>query len=341
MVALYIVSSEKTVGKTTIGVGVGKRLLGEGKKVGFLKPILADKKPEGSERDAAFMKQALSLPEPVDSMCSLISGERSLADGIREAYIKVSQNKDVIIVEGRCGQSPDDNLSKAAYEIARTLKAKVIMVAGYSNGSSTAGIINSYQGFGENLLGVVLNKVPKSQLKRVCEKMTAKFSEAELRILGVLPEDRILFTLTIGELADSIQGEMLNNAEKSAELVENIMAGAMCVDSGLEYFGRKTNKAAVVRDDRPDMQMAALETSTRCLVISGSTAPIDYVRDKAEDKGVPIILTKNDTSTIVKNIEDALDKAQFNQEKKLVKLAEILEQNLDFPAIYSGLGLAK
>jgi hypothetical protein len=42
----------------------------------------------------------------------------------------------------------------------------------------------------------------------------------------------------------------------------------------------------------------------------------------------------------VQSIEDALDKARFNQEKKLVKLAEIMEQNLDFPAIYRGLGLA-
>ncbi|TET69014.1 MAG: phosphotransacetylase family protein [Dehalococcoidia bacterium] len=341
MVALYLVSSEEAVGKTTIGAGVGKHLLGEGKKVGFLKPIIADKKPVGSENDAVFMKQVLALTEPVDSLCPLISGERNLADGIREAYIEVSQNKDVIIVEGRCGQSSDDNLSKTSYEIAGALKAKVVMVEGYSNGLSAAKFISGYKGFGENLLGVVLNKVPKSRLKRVCDEITSRFSEAELSILGVLPDDRMLFTFTVGELADYIQGEILNNAEKSVELVENIMVGAMSVDSGLDYFGRKANKLVVARDDRPDMQMAALETLTRCLVISGSTGPIDYVRYKAEDRGIPLIITKSDTSTIVQSIEDALEKARFSQEKKLVKLAEILEQHLDFQAIYSGLGLAK
>ncbi len=340
MVALYIVSSEEAAGKTAIGAGLGKYLLGEGKKVAFLKPVIADKKPASADSDASFMKQVLALTEPVESLCPLLSGERSLADRIREAYIEVSQNKDVVIIEGMCGRSPDDDLSKASYQITVALKAKVIFVEGYSNGSSAVKFVDSYKGFGESLLGIMLNKVPRSQLKRVCEGITSKFSEAELRILGVLPEDRTLFTLTTGELTDSIQGEVLNDTEKSIELVENLMVGAMVVDSGLDYFGRKANKAVVVGGDRPDMQMAALETSTNCLVISGGKAPVDYVRYKAEEKGIPIILTKNDTNAVVENIENALERARFNQEKKLVKLAEILQQNLDFQAIYKGLGLA-
>ena len=340
MVALYLVSSAEATGKTAIAAGLGKRLLSDGKKVGFLKPIMADKKPSG-DSDADFMKQVLALQEPLESIYPVLSNERNLADGIREAYIKVSQNKDVVIVEGMCGQSPDDNLSKTSYEIAGTLKAKVIIVASYSNGLSPAGFINAYKGFGANLLGIILNKVPKSQLKRVCDEVTSKFSETELRILGVLPEDRALFTLTIGELADHIQGEVLNNSEKSVELVENLMVGAMAVDSGLDYFGHKNGKAVVIKGDRPDMQMAALETSVKCLVISSVTAPIDYVRYKAEEKGVPLILTKHDTSTVMQIIEDILAKARFNQEKKLVKLAEIIEKHLDIQVIYSGLGLTK
>jgi hypothetical protein len=340
LVALYVASSEEAAGKTTICAGVGKHLLDEGKKVGFLKLILADKKSEGSDSDAVFMKQVLALPEPVDSLCPLISGEGVLTNKVKQTYAKVSQGKDVVIIEGMCGHSPDDNLSKASYEIVEALKARVIIVEGYSNQSSTAKFINTYKGFGENLLGVVLNKVPSSQLKRVHDEIPPQFDAAAINILGILPEDRALFTLTIGELADYIQGEILNNAEKSAELVENFMVGAMYVDSGLEYFGRKRGKAVVVRDDRPDMQLAALETPTKCLVISGNTAPVYSVRYRAEDKGVPIILTKSDTSTILKSIEDALDKTRFNQEKKLLKLAEITEQHLSFQAISKGLCLA-
>jgi BioD-like phosphotransacetylase family protein len=121
--------------------------------------------------------------------------------------------------------------------------------------------------------------------------------------------------------------------------VENVMAGAMCVDSGLDYFGRKDNKAVVVSGDRPDMQMAALETSTRCLVVAGDTEPIDYVSLKAGEKGIPVILTGNGTGAVIQGIEEALGKSRFGQEKKLTRLAEILQQNLDLPAIYRSLGL--
>jgi predicted transcriptional regulator len=95
----------------------------------------------------------------------------------------------------------------------------------------------------------------------------------------------------------------------------------------------------VVRNDRPDMQMAALETATKCLVISSGGEPIDYVRFKAEEKNIPVITTRNDADTVIKHIEELLDGTRFHQEKKLNRLAEILKPNLDFKAIYNGLGL--
>jgi len=208
----------------------------------------------------------------------------------------------------------------------------VIIAEAYSGQAPR--FIDGYKGFGESLLGVILNKVPTSQLKRVQDEASAQFGAAGINVLGVLPEDRVLFAITVGELADSIQGKILNNAEKSAELVENFMLGAMVVDSGLDYFGRKINKVVVVRGDRPDMQLAALETSTRCLVLSGSNEPPIYnVLQKAEKRGIPIISTENTTSDIVASIEDALSQGRFNQEKKLPKLAEIMKQNLNLQAV--------
>ena len=333
MVTLYVVSSERAAGKTAICAGIGKYLLGAGQKVGFLKPLIGEGPIKGgNDGDAAFMKQVLALPETVESLCPLIGDGGVLANKIKEAYARVSQAKDVVIVEGTFGRSPDDNLSKSSYGVAKALNARVIIVEAYSSQSSRS--ISSYKGFGENLLGIVLNKVPGSQLKRVHDEASAQFGKAGINVLGILPEDRILSTLTIGELAACIQGKILNCAEKSTDLVENFMLGAMVVDSGPEYFGRKTNKAAVVRGDRPDMQLAALETSTRCLVLSGSTEPPVYsVLNKAENKGIPIILTENDANAIVMSIEDALTKTRLNQEKKLPKLAEIMQQHLNLQAV--------
>ena len=108
------------------------------------------------------------------------------------------------------------------------------------------------------------------------------------------------------------------------------MLGAMVVDSGLEYFGRKINKAAVIRLDRPDMQLAALETSTRCLILSGGTATPPYtVLQKAEIKGIPIIATECSTGDVIEFVEESLVNARCNQEKKIPALAEMIKQNVN------------
>lgn len=328
MSALFIVSAEKAAGKTTIGAGIGKYLVGDGKKVGYLRVIAADRI---SDSDAAFMKKVFSLSEPAESLCSP-------AGNIKEAYERVSPGKDVVIIEGACGESPQDSASKSAYEIAQALKAKVTAVASYQ-GDASLKSADSYRGFGTDLLGVVLNKVPRSRLKKIAGELSTQAGKPGINILGVIPEDRLLMALTISEVASQVKGEILNSANKSDELVENIMIGAMSVDSGLEYFGRKINKAVIVRDNRPDMQLAALETQTRCLVVSGTAKPIHSVRYRAENKGVPIIMTPGNTDTIVQNIEEGLEKGRFNQERKISRLGEIITQNLDLKAIYSGLGL--
>jgi len=231
LVALYVTSSEVAAGKSMICAGVGKHLLNDSKKVGFLKPVIAEKKAQ-PDNDAAFMKQVLNLPESVESVSPVFGDESSLASKVKDAYNSVSQGKDVVIVEGISGQS------KLSADIADALKAKVIVVEDYSRQLSTTKLSNGYKEFGENLLGVVLNKVPVSQIKRVSAELSPLFDKAGVTLLGIVPEDRRLLSLTVGELADAIQGEILNDAEKSTDLVENLMAGAMNVDSGLEYFVR-------------------------------------------------------------------------------------------------------
>ena len=233
----------------------------------------------------------------------------------------------MVIIEG--GNSP---------EIAKALKAKVIIVNTVVDSPGDR-LVSAGKAFGNLLLGVILNKVPAGQVERVRSQVLVELSKEGINTLAILPEDRALFTLTIGEVAMQIQGEFLNNAEKSEELVENLMLGAMTVDSGPLYYGLKANKAVLLRSERSDMQLAALQTSTRCLVLSGKRELLPQVMNEAESKAVPVIQTDDDVATIVSSIEDALARNRFNQARKLPNLNELMEQHLDFEALYKGLGL--
>ena len=304
MGALFIVSVEPGAGKTALCAGLAVNFLNDGRKVGYLK--------SAGDAAAPFMGKIPGLD---------IVGKPVLKD------------YDVVLAEGRLGTGAGDEASQAAYAAAGAMKAKVIAVEVYPGGDPR--FTDIYKGFGGDFLGVVVNKAPASQLKRARAEAGARLGAVGLKLLGVIPENRVLMAITIGELAETLGGKILNNAEKADELVENYMLGALIVDSGLDYFGRKSKKAAILRQERSDMQLAALETSTTCLVLSGNIdkPPMHNVMYKAESRGVPIIAAGAPVSDIVVKIEDAILKTRLNQVKKLTALAEAAGRNLDMKAL--------
>jgi len=187
-----------------------------------------------------------------------------------------------------------------------------------------------YKRLGRRLLGVVINKVPLSKLSFVKEQAAIQMPPASgIQLLGIIPEDRLLYSMTIAGLAELFQGKILNNTEKSGELIENYMLGALVFDSGEEYFKRKKNKAVILKSERPDMQLAALQTSLRCMVISGPVPPIPAVTQLARIKKVPLISTSGEVMNLISTLEAAAARRKFNQEQKLPLLMNAFKGNLD------------
>jgi len=334
---LYVISLGAGVGKTAICAGLGRYLLNNGRKTGFFKPIIAGGEGlpvTGVDSDGIFMKRILSLGEPLENICPFIADHAGLVDSVKQAYDRVSADKDVVIIEG-----VDGGLAGLSLRVAEALDARVIIVTACSGQLPGPELFDVAKGFGGYLLGAVLNRVPGRRVADVHDEISGQSGRVGVDILGVFPEDRVLLALTVGELAEWVEGEIISSPDKSEELVESLMLGAMVVDPGPEYFARKSGKAVVVRGERPDMQLAALETSTRCLILTGGTPPVPVVLDSARVKGVPIILVKGDTITTVNSIEQAPGKGRFNQEKKLPRLTAIMEEHFNFRALDKGLGL--
>ena len=160
-----------------------------------------------------------------------------------------------------------------------------------------------------------------------------------MKMLGMLPEVRSLLGVSVKELAEVLEGEILTCPDNTGEIVENVMLGAMTPDSGIDYFSRETNKAAVIRGERADIQLAALETSTKCLILTDNSKPLPAVVHRAEDMHVPIMIVKQDTSGVIAGIEEALAKTSFHNPEKLRRFESILGDRFDFKAFSSELGL--
>lgn len=340
MAAVYVTSLRGGSGKTVVCAGLAQHLVATGKKVAYFKPVIADVKSQPAEdSDAVFFKETLALEEPEAQICPTIGDLDVSAGEIKAAYERISKGKDVVIVEGIWRQRPGGSPGEAAYQVVAALGAAVIVVVGYNEWLAEAEVTSRCQAFGDYLLGIVLNRVPQNRVKEVRDGFSVRFGRAGVVLLGVIPEDRILLAPTVGELAEYLGGQILNSVDSSGEVVENIMLGAMSLDSGLSYFGRKQKKAVMVPAGRADMQLAALPTSTRCLILSGGAEPSPTVISQADDKQIPVIQAAGDMITLVTAVEDIFSKMKFNQAKKLPRLVEIIEEHFDFAALYQGLGL--
>ena len=135
--------------------------------------------------------------------------------------------------------------------------------------------------------------------------------------------------------------QKLSAAKKAAdELVEDFSVGAMNVESALRHFQHVHNKAVVTGGDRADIQLAALETSTRCLILTGGLHPDARILARAQEASVPIILTQEDTLTTIERIERMSGKMRVREPQKIQRAMELGQEHVDFKRLEQRLGIA-
>ena len=346
MTALYIVSWKEGAGKTALCTGIGKQLQVKGKKVGYLKPVASIE--ADSDKDAEFLKRSLKLQEPVEVLSSLHLSRQdivaeiksgSLSSNVKKAFDGAAAGKDIVLLEGLGGLDTDADLTETPYQIAEAIDARVLMIVSHTWDLAIDKIAASAKKFGERLLGAVINQVPESKMEQIKSQMSAKLGKHEIKLLGALPENRMLLGVTVSEIAENLQAAVLCCQEATEELVGNVMIGALNVGSGADYFNRKTDKVVIARGGRPDIQLAALATPTKALILSEDVGPIAQVMSWAEDQEVPILQSKQDTLPTVAAVEETIIQARFRQEKKVDVINEILKQHFDFNTLYKGLGI--
>ncbi|MFO7929569.1 MAG: DRTGG domain-containing protein, partial [Candidatus Humimicrobiaceae bacterium] len=81
--------------------------------------------------------------------------------------------------------------------------------------------------------------------------------------------------------------------------------------------------------DRADVQLAALETPTKCLILTGNFQPSSVVLGRAEELGIPMILVNYDTLTAVEKVEEIIGHVRFHEMKKIDKIVEVVKECID------------
>jgi BioD-like phosphotransacetylase family protein len=260
---------------------------------------------------------------------------------VKQAAQTVSQNKDIVVMEGSDNFREGYIVNLSLNEVANLVDARVITVVGYQNSLQVVDdILTALTRLGERLVGVIINAVPENRLQYIHELVLPYVRKQGITVLAVLPFQQTLHSINIGEIVEALKGELICG-ECLDDLVENLMVAAMNVDQALTYFRLVKNKAVIVGGDRPDIQLAALETSTKALILTGNTRPNPMIAAKAEERNVAIILSPHDTLTTVEKVEQFFGKTHFHQPEKVSRFALLLNNLLDFAELYRAIGLVK
>ena len=355
MITLYVASTTPYAGKSALCVGLVRHFRDSGYKPGYMRPITTARTRIGEcvvDEEATLMRQTMGLTDSIDAIwpvCldpntveSVLRGEgEDYTKLVMNAFAQVSKDKDIVLLEGgsRCAQGSIVDLSCG--KVAELLNARVLVVAKYDSSTVLVldDLLEAQNELGGSLLGAVLNGVERDRLDFVRSVVVPYLEGRGVPVYAVLPLERIFASVSVSELAETLQGEIICRPDLGGELVENLMVGAMSVDSALTYLRRKLNKAVITGGDRPDIQLAALETSTKCLILTGNLHPSPFILNRAEEAGVPIILVNHDTMTTVQLAEQAFGKTRFHQEKKIQRFERMLAENLDFARLHKALGL--
>jgi len=355
MKTLYVTSIENFSGKTAITLGLGRRLQVDGHTVGYYKPVSYD--PVGFaetviDEDVTFAHNVLSLElSPGDLYGALISA-RNLSNclgkddpcgnrqKIKEGSAKAGEDKDILLLEGGGSLRQGYAIGLSTPYVAEMLDAKVLAVVKFRGRTRVLDdALTAQFRLQDRLLGIIINRVPEEELPFIGETAIPFLQENGIEVLGVLPERPNLAAITVGEIADTLEAQFLLGDDEQDRLVKEIVVGAMGAREALSRFRLLPDKAVITGGDRTDVQLAALETSTACLVLTGNLSPSLNVIERAESMNVPILISRHSTIGAVEAVDNVFGKTRLGQAEKLAFFEALMAEHVNFKRIEELLGL--
>jgi BioD-like phosphotransacetylase family protein len=272
-----------------VAAGLGRRLHDAGRSVAIFRLAGEGHADVDAKLFAGLAFNAANIAGPVEP-----------ADAKAEA--------DVTLIEAAAGD---------ASELAAALSARVIVVASCAD-QLPDGITALRQALGAACAGVVITRVPTRRLE------STEKAAAGLGLLALLPEDRTLAAPCLGDVAAALDAETVHVDGSRDNVIDRPVISSISVDPAQGYFTYYDPNAVIVRGDKPDQQLGALNAGAPCLIVTGGLPVLSYVEDRAAEEQVPILRTAHDTIETVQRLESLYGATPFSGAAKVERAAELL-----------------
>ena len=328
MATLNIVSTGPRAGKTSLAGALVRREAARGKKVAYYKPLSAD---PVSDPDLAFVAEMLeSLGSPQDAVPPPFSQpidphqlptrlSEARAGQVAEAVMAMEAAFDTVLVEWDAPAISDGRSTLLLHS----------HTAGQDLQSATDLLTEEWGRIGGEAGGIIINNVLRHRGKQVGDGLAAPMKKRGISMLGAIPEDREMLAFTLGQVAEFLQGEWVQQPADPDAWVDRFLIGGNIMDSGPNYFGRYPNQAVITRAARPDIQMASLMCDTKFLVLTGGDEPTEYIRVEAQKRNAALLLVPGGTQETAESLGDLQARSNPYILHKLERFTTLADQYLE------------
>jgi uncharacterized protein len=328
MKTIFISATAVDSGQSLTAWLIAKKLIDSGKKVGVFRPM-------GVRDPATGDDPILSLL--LDSFGDQVVGERTgpvmvepgtgvdpdlaelYAGKISKAFEAKKDQCDVCIAIGSRDVFFDaEQSSLPDTRFIEMLDARVLLIDRFRSKAMTFYSTLALASFlRDRLAGIVINRVPSDAFDQFQEETLPILRQKGVPISGVLPDDPVLSSPTVQDVAEVIDAEILVGRESLDRLVTGKTISAHDLPGAMKLMKRVVNKL-LLTGGSPESITEGRGDEICGVVLTGGKPPADPVLKAAEKEGMTALLTKYDTFTVI----DKLDNATFHvKARDLAKLA--------------------
>ncbi len=312
MSTIILSSLHSNTGNTAIAVGLALRLADKLSSV----VLVTNNSTIQLDTEQSAIANALS------NNVRLLKEDLSLSARAIALNLKQFQ-RDTVIIDGVSGNI-EYNL-----RLAEETDGRVLLICNHQDDITESA---SYLGY--RLAGVVYNRLPPYRVIEYQNRNINMLKNQGIVCFGAIGEDRRLLSPTLEEVKQHLNGEYVSRTQNgNTLLIDNFMIGGMILDWGPFYFNSRENTCVIVRGDRPDIQLAALQSnSVRALVVSKGIMPTEYALYEADTREIPIVVVSDDTLEVAEKI-DTLKIGAFLYTSKIAVMQELIGKNIDIKQI--------
>jgi BioD-like phosphotransacetylase family protein len=289
------------------------------------------------------MKELLGMKESATTICPVVRsassydellrvGHDHLKKKILKSFNTIAEGKDYVIVEGTKAPWHLLHVDLSTPQIARELDAEILALVKFSDLTALDDILlqkEIFQKEGFERIGIILVQVPPMLKKTISQNISSFLEERGLKLCGVIYDNRELFSPTVQEIQRALKGQMVLGDDKMDLPIDQFIVGSMAPENALKWFRRAKDKAVITSGDRTDICLAALETDTNLLILTGGVGPDIATLSRARDLNVPIMMTANDTYTTSQIVDNLVGSVTADNPAKLAIVEHLIGDVLD------------